>query len=113
MATQTFTWRTTYGVQVTHTPKVYKAEYGDGYTARAAAGINPDAPSWSVSFDAQDDTEAEEIMAFLATANGVASFYWTPPKGVQGLYIAPTWNRVYEDEEKNQVKATFTQVFGG
>lgn len=111
--TATFTWRPTYGGRNTKKPKTFEAQYGDGYTQRGANGINNNPESWSLTFDERDDVEASAIMSFLDTANAVSSFYWTNMDGVTNLYICRTYSRAYEDEDKNQVQATFDQVFGG
>ena len=110
--TATFTWRPTYGGQVSKKPKAAAAAYGDGYSQRAALGINNNPESWTLTFSERDNVEAAAIMAFLDTANGVSSFYWTNMNGVQNLYICGTYSQQFDDEDKNQVRAQFDQVYG-
>ena len=111
--TATFTWRPTYGGRNTKKPKNFEAAYGDGYIQRAASGINNNPESWTLTFSERDNVDATAIMTFLDTADGVSSFYWTNMDGVQNLYICRSYSRTYDDEDKNQIQATFDQVFGG
>jgi phage-related protein len=109
----TFTYRPSYQASRTNAPKVWTAAYGDGYTQRTANGINNDPTTWNLTFDSLDSATATAIVNFLAATGGAASFTWTNPDGQTGLYICPKYDRSYDDDDKNQVKATFQQVFGG
>ena len=111
--TATFTWRPTYGAQVNSKPKVARAQYGDGYSQRAPMGINSNPEIWNLTFSGREDVEAAAIKAFLDTAAGSDSFYWTNLTGTTNLYICQTYSRTFDDEDKNQVTAQFEQVFGG
>lgn len=57
-----------------------EAEFGDGYSQRAGAGINPRRSTWSISFENVDNDAADEITAFLDASLGYTPFYWTAPQ---------------------------------
>ena len=64
----------------TYEPKILSAEFGDGYSQSGADGINAFNETWSLVFNHRTKTEIDTIDAFLKTANGYQSFYWTPPE---------------------------------
>jgi phage-related protein len=108
-----FTWRASFGAQMQKRPKLFKAEFGDGYTQRAGKGINFNPDSWNLSFDSVDDVTADEIMNFLDAKGGVTSFSWVNLNGVTGLYTCESYDRTFDDEDKNTIKAVFNRVYGG
>lgn len=67
--------------------RTLKAAFGDGYTQRAADGINPRADSWPLEFSGTQ-VDIEPIKQFLDSLAGYKTFLWTPPLGVQSAYVA-------------------------
>lgn len=68
---------------LTTQPRIRTAAFGDGYEQRLADGINNAPRSWALTFT-RPTTEADAILAFFETANGLDSFDWTPPYGAAG-----------------------------
>lgn len=60
-------------------PKILRADFGDGYLQAAGDGINPYKETWDLSFSNRSLTDVNSIKNMLDNANGVSSFYWTPP----------------------------------
>lgn len=67
----------------TYTPKILRAEFGDGYLQAAGDGINPYDEKWSLSFTNRSKEEIDQIANFVKSKNGVEAFFWTPPDEVE------------------------------
>lgn len=83
-----FTWepRTEPVGQVTF--KTAQAQFGDGYTQRAANGLNNRQESWPLVFTNSKATILS-ISKFLDEHGGYLSFYWTSPTGLKSAFVAP------------------------
>jgi phage-related protein len=79
-------------------PTIIKAQFGDGYAQRRAAGINTQARKWSLSMKNIDAATSKAVDAFLSARNGVEIFNWTPPRTTTAEdVICPSWNVAYGD----------------
>jgi len=107
---ETFTWNPRYNAAVARTPRIYMAQFGDGYCQRVAHGINTQPRIYNLSFQLIA-SEIDAIDAFLIARNGVESFIWVPPTGGTGLWLCPTWTRASE-AGFDTITATFNEVFG-
>ena len=106
----TFSWDPAPDAEVAVAPRVLMAEFGDGYQQRAVDGINATRQIWSLTFS-RNDEDADDIVAFLATAGGSTSFDWTPPKASNSIkVICRNWRR-RDYMGGALVQATFEQVF--
>lgn len=61
------------------TANVRTAKFGDGYEQRASVGINSISREYSLSFANRSKTEADDIIAFFESKNGVTGFNFTIP----------------------------------
>ena len=61
------------------TANVRTAKFGDGYEQRASVGINSISRDYSLSFANRSKTEADDIIAFFESKNGVTGFNFTIP----------------------------------
>lgn len=96
----------------TVTPRVLKAEFGDGYTQRTGDGINNSPREYALTFQAVAAT-IFAIDAFLQAENGVTAFDWTPPDGTVGRWICESWGVTYNPGMGSALlSATFKEVFG-
>ncbi len=86
------------------------AQFGDGYRQVAGDGINNKVQSWPLTFSGSKQ-EMHAVMSFLDRHAGIASFLWTPPKGAEGYYEAPTYSLNSVGGDVYTVSATFQQVF--
>jgi len=107
----TFTYSPNYGAAVDKTPKVKRAQFGDGYQQRVGDGINTTARSWSLSFEGTK-TEIDAVDLFLQTEGGVTAFTWTPPTGAVGKWLCGQWSNSITDFDHYSLIATFEEVFG-
>jgi len=107
----TFNYKVDSGAQKTTSPKVRKAQFGDGYMQRVGDGINNINIAWDVSFTADAATIAA-IVSFLTTAAGVDSFDWTSPDGVAGKYVCESWSKPFPSKKVQTITAQFKLVYG-
>lgn len=75
---ETFTWRPDKSVPGTFTQRVRSASFGNGYTQRAADGINNETQSWDLTFTGTKARIAE-ILAFIRAQKGYKAFIWVTP----------------------------------
>jgi len=61
------------------TPKFHSVVFGDGYEQRAIRGINNFDESYSFNFNNRTSTEANNIISFFESKNGVTLFVFAPP----------------------------------
>ena len=106
-----FTWTPSFEATESSKPRVRNFQAGDGYQNRVRFGLHTDAKEWSLQFANRTDAERDEIAAFLEAQGGVDSFDWTPPRGTAGKYICEEWQVTLSNCNKNQIRATFKQVF--
>lgn len=107
----TFTWVASYDPQQETTPRVRRAQFGDGYEQRVADGINSVPAVWDLEFNLRDTTEADAIAAFLLARGGIEAFDWTPPFGASGKYVCRSWRRRQAPGNWHYLTARFEQVF--
>jgi phage-related protein len=89
---------------------VVQAKFGDGYTQTAAEGINNRSESWPLTFRGTKEYIGA-IRSFLDWHGGYKSFFYTPPGGDPGLYMAPKYSPVVHAGERYDITVTFQQVF--
>lgn len=95
-----------------HTPKVLKADFGDGYSQRAVDGINNDPSQRSFSWTNLTEDEKDQIDKFFIARRGAESFFYDHRnKGVPLVYICTEWEVVDVDYDVYTVTASFQQVY--
>lgn len=109
-AIQTFTFDILADVVGTTTPRVLKAQFGDGYSQVAADGINNVGESWPISV-AGGTADVKPVKDFLDATQGVSAFYWTPPLGNQGLYRCPSYQLTAQVGDNFILAAQFDKVY--
>lgn len=101
-----------YGASCEITPRVRKAQFGDGYTQRVGDGLNNMPRKWSVTFR-QVTADADIIEAFLESTKGAANFSWTPPRGAAGKWVVSDgWSRNVSDFGYENITVVFEEDFG-
>ena len=60
-------------------PRVFKAQFGDGYEVRAVNGINNTPRSFSLSFATREKEKMDDLIAFFTTLAGVSTCQLTMP----------------------------------
>lgn len=108
--TETFKWKATGTPAGQVTLRVLKSQYGDGYSAELADGINNKVQNWPLLFMGSE-VEMQEIVDFLDDHAGAIGFFWTPPLGKQGLYKVASYAPSHLGGDVYSVSATFEQKF--
>lgn len=107
---------------VASTPKILRADFGDGYSQRLPNGINNLAEQWDVSFVNRTSEEADDIYQYFESLGGATSFnltYWdtnVSPQEKVIKVIATSWSRTYNQVVSNtlgyySVTATLERVY--
>jgi len=100
------------GASRQHKPKVLMPEFGDGYSQRAADGINNDPAGRQFSWTNLTEDEHDEIVDFFKARKGVESFYYDHKnKGKPLVYICTEWEVTDVAFDIYTVSATFKQVY--
>jgi phage-related protein len=98
-------------------PRVRIAKFGDGYEQRIADGLNPIQETFSVSFNNREAAEIDDIIGYLASLGGVASFDFTFPddNGAGGettiKVVCDTYGQTYTNDGFPSATATFRRVY--
>ena len=110
MAVETFSWLTEVDPTGDINYLTRSAKFGDGYGQEVADGINNKQMMWNVTFF-QENAVITLIEAFLDSHQGYRAFYWTPPNGIQGLYVCKKFTRIPHGGLYSDLTATFEQRF--
>lgn len=111
MAATTFTFTPDFGLSVAYKPRVRAVQFGDGYQQRVADGINTGTDAWNLTFAVRDDTETNQILAFLQARGAVEAFNWTAPDGTSAVFVCSEWNRTFDRFGQSTITATFRRVY--
>lgn len=107
---EVFSWVPRINAQGNVRFRVLEAQFGDGYTQKAADGINNKVQSWPLQFVGKAALIAP-IVAFLDRHAGHRAFLWTPPLGEQGYYTAREYQPVALGGGAFSLSVTFQQDF--
>ena len=108
---ETFTWATQAGASKQVSFKKGRNDFGDGYTQHYSIGINPVIKAWSISI--LEDSEADNIVAFLDRHEGIKPFLWTPPNQVAPIkVICATYTDDSLGYTARRISATFERFQG-
>ncbi len=104
-----------YGAQGKTDFKTLDAEFGDGYSQRAADGLNSTPITWMLTWEARPNADIATIYDFLIDKLGFEYFLWTAPGDTERKWICkdPITKTPVSAESSGYttLKATFTQVF--
>lgn len=99
-------------IEISVTPRVLVAQFGDGYEQRTGDGINTMRETVNLRWESIRATVASTIIAFFEARGGVEPFYYTlPGGGVQKKYICVNWSRQRSEANLDTVAARFLQSF--
>jgi phage-related protein len=91
--------------------RILTADFGDGYSQRAADGLNNVRHVWSLTWKNLSDEDADTIEAFFVARRGYQAFLWAAPGAEQATYICSGWERGWITAGSDSLSATFEQVF--
>lgn len=92
--------------------RIIQAQFGDGYSQRAADGLNPVMDKPRLTWSGLTTADADTIEAFFEARGGHEAFLYTLPREVTAkLWICKTWTRNYPEPNFDTINASFEQVF--
>ena len=92
-------------------PRVLRTEFGDGYSQRAADGLNNNPSEWNLRWEL-DDTDTDTLIAFFITHGGHTTFEWTPPReSTSQKFIIIEWGETPYGESGSIVTARISQEY--
>lgn len=94
-----------------HAPKVYMADFGDGFSQRVVAGPNNNPAKRSLKWSNLTEAEKDVIDDFLAAREGAQAFLYNHRGEGVKAYICPEWSVTEVDYNAWTVEATFQQVY--
>lgn len=103
------------GMTYSDSPKMLKADFGDGYQQRLSDGINNKPKVFQITFKDRLKADTEDIMNFFELKGGVTSFTFRYDKGdgaeTQIKVVCPTWKWAANYDPYHTVTATLMEVF--
>jgi len=98
--------------QATREYKTIETQYGNGYSQRAADGINSIQDSWNITWDNLNATDFATVLTALDTAKGTDYLTWTAPgDGSSKKFICKKVTKRALSGAIYSVSAELTQVF--
>lgn len=93
-------------------PKILRADFGDGYSQRAADGYNNQTVDLSLTWTNLLPSEKDAILNFFIARRGYQSFYFTYiDEPAAKVYICESWTNTHDDAGVYTVTAEFKQVW--
>lgn len=93
------------------TPRVRRLQLGDGYSQRAADGLNTDGETWEVEWALISTANADTIEAALRATSGVDGFEWTAPNQATRKWIYTSISRSPAHGNMETLRAVFERVY--
>lgn len=100
------------GLDVKNTAAIWRADFGDGYSQRAAKGINSVKKSAPLKWSNLTAAEALTLNTFFtAHADGSAFLYTLPNEVTARKWSCETWSSTQEAADVFTITATLTEEF--
>jgi phage-related protein len=106
-----FSYVPSYSSQLKKKPRVFKAQFGDGYAQRTADGINANPQVWTLVWENITQATAAAIEALLDSYGGHTPFTWTPPGRSEIKVVCEEYGVRYDGFDQRNFSATFEQDF--
>ena len=72
--------------------RILEATFGDGYSQRAADGLNSTKITWNLIWEVRTDADIAIINDFLVDKLGFEHFLWTAPNDTERKWICKSIN---------------------
>lgn len=104
-------WVESPGARLRAEPRVAKTPFGDGYTQRAADGINTLLQQWDLVFRNVSPEEGDAMCDFLQEHDGRIPFDYWPMRGAAKIkVICESWDRAFTKDFESDITCRFEQV---
>ena len=95
-----------------HQFRTLKAGFGDGYSQRAADGINPLESDYNLSWTLESVTNFNSMKAFMDARGGYEAFNYTIPGATESeKFICEQYGEVWEQGALKGFTATLKKVY--
>lgn len=91
-------------------PKVFQAQFGDGYEQSVPNGLNNVLEKWNLTFKDVPDATYFQIKQFLKEHKGSIPFQWTTPDGELLWFRCKSWTANPPSYGVRDMTMTFEQV---
>jgi len=98
-------------------PRVFVANFGDGYEQRIANGINSLEQTIDVAFTTRPKADIDDIVAFFESKGGVTNFEFTLSDSNAGgseetiKVVCDTWDQTWVYDDYYTLNAQFRRVY--
>lgn len=98
-------------------PRVFVANFGDGYEQRIANGINSLEQTIDVAFTTRPKADIDDIVAFFKSKGGVTNFNFTLSDSNAGgseetiKVVCDTWDQTWVYDDYYTLNAQFRRVY--
>jgi phage-related protein len=105
------------GFSRSNEPRVFIAEFGDGYEQRLANGINNIKQSFDVNFANRPKDEIDDIVAFFESKKGATAFNYVFSDSNAGSneetvkVVCEKWNQTWAYDDYYNLSATFRRIY--
>ena len=103
------------GATQTPSPRVIKAQFGDGYQLRMIDGINNTPRKWALSFANRTNDDIDKLYKFFNTLAGVSTCQLTIPNSVDGeetvKVVINSYNKSYAYDQFYSLTCEAEEVF--
>lgn len=76
---------------------IITTQLGDGRVYRVSIGQRPILRKWTITYRGMTNAKKSILDLFWKQHGIIRTFYWTPPDGVQGIYIFDTSGLSFTD----------------
>lgn len=98
------------GVTGSHSFRIREIKFGEGYEQTVGDGLNVKDQDWPVTAMGYASS-IQLLLDFLDARGGTEAFFWTPPRGVQGLYKCRAYTTTDVHGDQVKLSATFKRVY--
>jgi len=92
--------------------RILKNEFGDGYSQRAADGLNNTPATWTLTWIGQVYTDMDTLEAFFEARGGWDTIEWTPYReATEKKFICTEWSRSFQGASNDTITAKLEQVY--
>lgn len=101
----------TYNISKKTGARILEANLGDGYSQRAADGINAIKDEWNLEW-VVNNTDADTLTNFFAARGGYESFDWQPSgESVSKKWTCKSWSKTPVGLNVWSISATLEEAF--
>lgn len=92
--------------------RTLRAPFGDGYSQRAADGLNSAPITWALTWENRPDADITTLYDFLVDKLGFEAFLWTAPdESSDRKWIARSLNKTPVAAGYSTLQTEFEEVF--